>query len=479
MTTRPLPPGAEAVRPYRPHAFHHGEAQLAFEKFRTARARFDRRRVMDRYNLANARHRLTEVSPTGDHLHFLRLPGEIRNQIYRLLLTSKDVRRTVENGAPIYEFTPSILRVNRQIHDEAIGILYLENRFVGITATCGRLRHIVIDNFLPRISMGDSTKSHNFPQQALEVQVHSSPTPVKYEKTFALLILLEDLPAFCAMLWMCCGVCKHIGKDGVIDLRIPYSHPPRLIEEQRQLLLPFTRIHSFNKVNITGTVNPSLVRDLVTAITGRRTYVAEQIVGDALRMDEEVNAALVAKDHPTSLFKSRQAFAILTEITHPRFRGSYYPLLSTTVNGGPFNGKQFIYVIKELGFKMIITLAFIYIRMEDWEKARALAEHTSTKIRSRFQPSKKDMGRLIVMQAVASEGIGEFERAEKEFGHALTFLPNERMIVRKLMDLRLKLRMRRGDPFALLTHRVVFLESGNKSCSPCDRQRFLGKVPAV
>ncbi|KAI9719592.1 MAG: hypothetical protein M1812_003363 [Candelaria pacifica] len=481
ITSGSLLSGAEGFRPHRRQLLHfpHQEAQVSFENFSKARARSTRRDVLDRSNLANAKHRLTESSLTKDRPHFLQLPGELRNRIYRLLLTSKEVKRTVKNGAPIYEFTPSILGVNRQIHDEALGILYFENTFIGITATCLPLRKSVTENFLPRISMRSSITSHTFPPQALQVQLSCGPVLTRNTNTFELLIVLEDLPAFCAMLWMCCSVCKDLGRNGVIDLRIPYSYPPKLIDEQRQLLLPFRRIHSFREVNITGTVNPSLSRALVTAITGSRTFVAKQIVDAVLRLDREVNAAALAGDFPTGLFKSRQAFATLMEVMHPRFRGSHSLLLTNVVLGGPFHGKQFFLITVELGFKMVMTLVFMYIEMEKYEKAHALAKHTLERIQHRFRPSKENVGKLILFQGVASEYMMELERAEKEFNYALVFIPNEHRIIQRLVNVRLRIRVRAGDPLARLTHEIFFAERGEGTCCSCDRERFLGKIPAA
>lgn len=60
---------------------------------------------------------------------FLRLPGEIRNQIYGLLLIAPppSTPRQLGSNPPIY---PEILRVCRQIHREATDILYGKNIFI-------------------------------------------------------------------------------------------------------------------------------------------------------------------------------------------------------------------------------------------------------------------------------------------------------------------------------------------------------------
>lgn len=62
-------------------------------------------------------------------LPFLAFPGEIRNRIYTLLLVVPPPSTTTAFGekARIY---PEILRVNKQIHHEALSFLYTKNTFI-------------------------------------------------------------------------------------------------------------------------------------------------------------------------------------------------------------------------------------------------------------------------------------------------------------------------------------------------------------
>lgn len=62
-------------------------------------------------------------------LTFLDLPGEIRNQIYHLLLIVPSIStpRPLGSDPPVY---PQILSVCRKVHDEAEQILYGRNVFI-------------------------------------------------------------------------------------------------------------------------------------------------------------------------------------------------------------------------------------------------------------------------------------------------------------------------------------------------------------
>ncbi|KAI5359864.1 hypothetical protein Slin15195_G117250 [Septoria linicola] len=60
--------------------------------------------------------------------HFLSLPAELRNDIYRYAILSDDKIKIATNMAqPPQE--PAMLRVNRQTRHEALGIYYQENHF--------------------------------------------------------------------------------------------------------------------------------------------------------------------------------------------------------------------------------------------------------------------------------------------------------------------------------------------------------------
>lgn len=56
------------------------------------------------------------------------MPGEVRNVIYRMLLTNHYAYQNESLADP--PLHPAILRVNRQIHEEAINLLHGENIWI-------------------------------------------------------------------------------------------------------------------------------------------------------------------------------------------------------------------------------------------------------------------------------------------------------------------------------------------------------------
>ena len=81
-------------------------------------------RSIDSYGLNMA----TTHAPSPPKPGFLRVAGEIRNKIYRMLLTNKYAYRPqTDTYAALH---PAILRVSHQIYSEAINILHKENMWI-------------------------------------------------------------------------------------------------------------------------------------------------------------------------------------------------------------------------------------------------------------------------------------------------------------------------------------------------------------
>jgi hypothetical protein len=100
----------------------------------------------------------TETSDDSSSFHFLRLPLELRENIYRMLLTTKytyeEPSVTKDSQQPYiagdlgyyplkgrFDLRPSILLANQQIYVEAKRILYMENDFAVFKIYCPTVEH--------------------------------------------------------------------------------------------------------------------------------------------------------------------------------------------------------------------------------------------------------------------------------------------------------------------------------------------------
>jgi hypothetical protein len=78
--------------------------------------------------------------PTNSPPGFLRLPLEVRDMIYRMLLITPYCTEVAQNGWSLkFHLWPAILLINKQISAEALRILYHENDFVIFTVALFRL----------------------------------------------------------------------------------------------------------------------------------------------------------------------------------------------------------------------------------------------------------------------------------------------------------------------------------------------------
>jgi len=87
---------------------------------------------------------------------FLDLPGEIRNEVYSLLIVQEDPIRLCTNNVPIL---PALTRVSRQVRDEARKVYYLQNTFqlrLGTTFDLGSYRKFIRKSGLEADKVSDN-----------------------------------------------------------------------------------------------------------------------------------------------------------------------------------------------------------------------------------------------------------------------------------------------------------------------------------
>lgn len=131
---------------------------------------------------------------------FLKLPGEIRNDIYRLLLSPKHVglksiacRQAPENHGHTerqkqwYNFQPSILRTNRQTYNEASAIFRSENIFIIIRFQASHLPHA----FAPAMTL--PTCGQMYQQVAATITLRSTNAEAADHPFVERLYALQDL----------------------------------------------------------------------------------------------------------------------------------------------------------------------------------------------------------------------------------------------------------------------------------------------
>jgi hypothetical protein len=140
---------------------------------------------------------------------FLDLPGEIRNNIYNLLLCSWEDKLDPESRltsglsrrCPSYPAT-ALLRTNKQLHHEAFDYMIKRNQFVRVTCRGFAMSDLFLDyRLVPAIAV-DSRKSSQFKGYVMHLAL-SKPALNIGPSSFAeheIMMLRSDLPALCQQL---------------------------------------------------------------------------------------------------------------------------------------------------------------------------------------------------------------------------------------------------------------------------------------
>ncbi len=192
------------------------------------------------------------MATTSTKVGFLNLPIELRNEIYRNLLSTKRTKRYYDLGYSSYHLDLAILGTNRQLCCEARRV-YRENKFVHIRTTWPALESsIITEAKTPVIAKG--SKAVEFGKYYFRLVLHclADSNPSHY---YHYILCLEDLPAFCESLYF--FDCTHPGFTALLnmwlDLGNPYEEKEALpIALQQQFLMPFAILKDLDRLLITG-----------------------------------------------------------------------------------------------------------------------------------------------------------------------------------------------------------------------------------
>ena len=139
---------------------------------------------------------------------FLDLPGEIRNNIYDLLLCSweDEVEQDPSMSSKLSRRSPSnpsssLLRANKQIYAEASDYMIKRNQFVRITCRGLDSRNLFLGEGIPVITT-DARKVSLFDGHVMHITLSKpvfAPSPFQFSE-FEIMMLRSDLPKLCEQL---------------------------------------------------------------------------------------------------------------------------------------------------------------------------------------------------------------------------------------------------------------------------------------
>ncbi|KAI4660706.1 uncharacterized protein J4E79_005274 [Alternaria viburni] len=215
---------------------------------------------------------------------FLDLPREIRDKIYGILLCTFPRPESVTHGTMLSkkDFSPSILRVNKQIYAESYDAMIKGNRFLLVSSTGGlHFAYMLKANSVPTLAFDlDNGITQRFRGYAMHITIgNNSPEWRKYLPPSELLepcnviVLFRDVENLCKAIEA--GDDRLEDYKSLVTLKFELApvlkRPPYQLESptsyfsstktQEELLEPFRRsFHDMTWTTIGGTVEESLAK---------------------------------------------------------------------------------------------------------------------------------------------------------------------------------------------------------------------------
>ena len=208
----------------------------------------------------------THVQPAA----FLTTPGEIRNAIYRILLTETYAwHQKSLTCSPLY---PAILQANRQIYEEAVNILHGEN--IWITAEIDARYWPRFAAIVPNVSRKDPG---NIKHPALHIKF-ATPVPSEAPQQHVTFIMGgEILEYFVQVLWRLSTEHGMKGAFKASSLELTLCETPFHTKSKLQstYLRPFGLVCGLQNLVIRGRVEPARVEELLHSAASLSKDVAQ------------------------------------------------------------------------------------------------------------------------------------------------------------------------------------------------------------
>ncbi|MCJ1265631.1 hypothetical protein MMC22_005511 [Lobaria immixta] len=228
---------------------------------------------------------------TRDPFAFLKLPAEIRNEIYRLVLLTRNVATDEQNpyhpftfpgegaigapsGPPIelatgtiqcksgrrytIPYQIAILQTNRQIYREAWGIFHLENSWTIIQVNKAGFGKDMKDHGFPIATAGNIRRHVKFP--VMEVNV-IFPSLEDQTQSDDLAVATVHLKQVIRALWTA---------KGALEMEVTIHLQParnKISPSERSLLRPFRKLSSIKRLDILGGSDNIYINELTRAVT--------------------------------------------------------------------------------------------------------------------------------------------------------------------------------------------------------------------
>lgn len=404
-------------------------------------------------------------APASGTSPFLRVPPEIREQIYRLILHPDANRHHLEDEYTYYDYQDALVlfRLNKQIYYEARKVHRDLNVFIRIETPWPEAQHhVALEGHVPMIATGD--RASRFSGHSLSVSIDAPAAPMLTGDEKCFLVLVDDLEKFTRM-WYYSNM-SHPGLNVqlrlTLRLRDPFTpdYEERRISRalQRKLILPFGVVKNLQYVIVCGDPKPypSIESELRSLQAVPHTS-AEDCLRNAVRLKAEGNIELTAGRHEAALEKYKQSWLAMHVVVKGRKRHIHADrFFARELLGDPFDGKNGQSERLILRVQLVANTCLAYLKLGDYEECTFWGMRSINMLREAMGaderhdippedeavlgfPAADQMGKIYYRTALAKKEQGERADARKLLRVATIYLPRDENVKKEMAAVALRL----------------------------------------
>ena len=384
----------------------------------------------------------------------LKLPPELRSNIYAELLSSQRNRQPLPDQFYEYTFHTGILQTNKQIHKEAKEVFRRKNVFVYIATPWRQAEEqTAIDGRVPLLAVGERADEFEGVHMQVSVDVPDMRYPRSTMSKF--IVCVEDLDAFCKM-WFYSDLTHstlHTTLNSHLRLRLrvfnlnPDVDIPKSL--QRSLLFPFVQIKGLSEIVIEGPVDEGTVAEF-RKLNAVPYETPESCLAKCNELKEAGNAESKAGRYHEAIRKYEAAFYAMHIVVSGRRRQAYADnFFDKTLEDGAFNKQDGSLIRTIFRIQLVADMLFAHLKLEDYDTVQHWGNLAISNMReyvgdaamiprSSF-PAANEWGTIWYRTALASEALGNTSQAREYLRIAAQWLPNDKTAQQKYQSTALRL----------------------------------------
>lgn len=393
---------------------------------------------------------------------FLDLPGELRNNIYDLLLCSWNDEPEYEPGfvgglrkrSPSYD-AMALLRTNKQIHNEAFDYMMKRNQFVRVTCRGLDANNLFLgDEVIPAITT-DYRKASQFEGYLMHLTLSKpalSSGPINFSEN-EIMMLRADLPALCrqldiesAMTDANATASEYLSIIASVSFN-PFHADMFTPAVQQYLLEPIAaHVRGISNLSISGPISTSIAQAVISEVAQPR-WTDPKATLDSIHTGTDVGKR---QWQNRDFYSASESWAYsMRTLERMRHSSSW---LSLKASGG----EEFVNSTADLYFTLnLLRAAFLQVDMAGESASRSLVERNagvswehlkkcetasarfSQHADATWTPSNEQASKMLFRQAKCLRLLGvsgDVVRAVTLIEQAANLAPND-MVIRDEKDI--------------------------------------------